>query len=158
MQAVAGEGHHACLQGEAEQHLLPSGIYQLQLPVSAGLAARDMPEMTEQAYLTQLEEQWQPGTQLDSSLCEYAAGRGWLAALQWLRQRGAAWDGRTCSAAACGEHMAVLQWARSQGCPWSTRITDIWSAAVSGHQAFLMWARQQGMCKSWRVRHALLPL
>ena len=94
---------------EAAQHLLTSSIDQLQLPVSAGLAACDKSGMTEQAYLTQLEEQWQSGTQLDSDSCRYAAGKGWLAALQWLRQKGAPWDDCTCSAAARGEHTAVLQ-------------------------------------------------
>ena len=78
-----------------------------------------MPGMTEQAYLTHLEEQWQLGTQLDSNLCKHAAGKGWLAALQWLRRKGAPWDTWTCSAAAGGEHMAV---GSSAGVPLDNKI------------------------------------
>ena len=73
MQAAAGEGHHAC------PHLLSvwslGNICQTQASQN-WLAACDMPGMTEQADLTHLEEQWQPGSQLDSGLCEDAAGKG----------------------------------------------------------------------------------
>ena len=109
------------------------------------MSACGMPGMTEQAYLTRLEEQWRPGNQLDSNLCEHAAGKGWLAALQWLRQKGASWDNQTCSAAARGDHLVVLQWALSQGCPWSSITIDIWNAAQSGHQELLMLAHRQGL-------------
>ena len=124
-----------------------SNLHQLHLPASAGLAACDVPEMTEQAYLTHLEEQWQPGTQLNSGLCENAAGKGWLAVLRWLRQNGAPWDRWTCSAAANGDHLAVLEWALSQGCPWpwDSKAIDTWHAAYAGRHAFLNWARQEGM-------------
>ena len=103
--------------------------------------------MTEQAHLTHLEEQWQSESQLDSNMCESAAGKGWLAVLQWDRRQGAPWDRHSCSAAACGEHMAVLEWALRQGCPWpwGTKGNDIWCAAYTSRHAFLTWARQQGM-------------
>ena len=104
-----------------------------------------MPGMTEQAYLTLLEEQWQPGTRLDTGLCKCAAEKGWLAALQWLRCKGAPWDTWTCSAAADGQHTAVLLWALKQGCPWGSETLDIGTAAWFGRQALLKWARQRGM-------------
>ena len=147
MQAAAGEGcipHHACLQLISSLRL--GNVYYTQEATNR-LAAVDLPGMTEQAYLTQLEERWQPDTQLLTGLCEHVAGKGWLAALQWLRQKGAPWDNFTCSAAARGGHIAVLQWAHSQGCPWSSEVNDIWDAARSGQQAILQWARQQGIRK-----------
>ena len=77
--------------------------------------------MTQQAYLTQLEQQWLPGLQLHCDLCRYTAGKGWLTALHGLRHKGAAWDKWICSAAAQGGHMAVLQWSLGQECLWSTQ-------------------------------------
>ena len=74
--------------------------------------------------------------------CARAALFGHLELLQWAHENGCPWKQNTCSATAEGRHLEVLQWARANGCPW-----DEWTcsdAAYGGHLEVLQWARANG--------------
>lgn len=59
----------------------------------------------------------------DARTCEFAAGKGQLKTLQWLRAHDppCPWDERTCRAAASSGNLKMLQWLRAQDppCPWN---------------------------------------
>ena len=98
-------------------------------------------ETTEADYLVLVKRPELSGIVSNKLFCEFAAARGWLTAVQWLRQHGTSWDEGTCSAAAKGGHLAVLQWSYHNNCPWNAWTCS--SAARWGHLAVLQWARQQ---------------
>lgn len=56
---------------------------------------------------------------LDAQVCMYAAKRGRLEILQWLRAQSPPyeWDARTVAVALDKGHHAVVEWARANGCP-----------------------------------------
>lgn len=49
-------------------------------------------------------------------LTRYAALRGNLEVLLWLRAQGCPWDSQTTLAAAEGGHLEILQWVKTKGC------------------------------------------
>ena len=56
---------------------------------------------------------------MDAQTSEWAAMRGHLEVLKWLRSEGCPWDEGACLCAAAGGHLEVLKWLRSEGCPWN---------------------------------------
>jgi hypothetical protein len=74
--------------------------------------------------------------------CAYAADKGHLEVLQWLRSEGCPWDERTCMFAATGGHLETLQWARAHGCPWNDELLHF--AVVHGHTHVIQWAQRNG--------------
>jgi len=79
---------------------------------------------------------WTPYT------CAFAAARGDIESLQWLRSVGCPWNAETCSRAALGGHLDIIQWARANGCPWDTYTYS--SAARGGHLDTLQWVYANG--------------
>ena len=64
-------------------------------------------------------------------LCSYAAKKGYLKLIRWLRSNGAPWNKQVCSSAAKGGHLEVLQWIRANGAPWNEDVC--YFAAKGGH-------------------------
>ena len=56
---------------------------------------------------------------LISNACTWAASRGHLDALRFLRSHHCPWDGATLKGAAINGHLDILQWALANGCPWT---------------------------------------
>ena len=54
-------------------------------------------------------------------LCNYAALRGSVRLLKWMRENNLAWNSNTCSAAASKGHLPALQYLHENGCPWDER-------------------------------------
>ena len=119
-------------------------------------------------YLDVLKTYWSdiPGDKIPLSMdrwtCAWAASRGHLEILQWLRSQGCPWDYFTCAWAAEKGHLKCLQWARSEGCPW-TKYACLFSAR-DGHLECLQWARENGcpwdanrMCDD-AAEHGRLPV
>ncbi len=57
----------------------------------------------------------------DVETCDFAAGNGHLAILQWARENNCPWDAVTCAKAAENGHLKLLKWARENRCPWNER-------------------------------------
>ena len=84
----------------------------------------------------------------DERACAYAASKGHLKVLQWLRLDGAVdeegwscsapWDETACACAASGGHLEVLQWLHDKGCPME-KDTCAWNASQGGHDEVLQW-------------------
>ena len=72
--------------------------------------------------------------------CAWAARRGHLEVLKWVRENGCPWDEKTCSWAAKGGHLATLKWARENGCPWDEETCA--NLAEGGHLETLKWAHE----------------
>ena len=103
-----------------------------------------------QGYLEVFEKYWSQGPQeklsklWDKETCSWAASRGHLEVLKWLRAKGCPWEEVTRNAAIAGGHLEVLQWMRAQDppCPWNSSVC--FDAALHGHLEVLRWARSQG--------------
>ena len=52
-----------------------------------------------------------------NSVCMWAAGKGQLEILKWLRENDFPWNEETCARAALFGHLELLQWAHENGCP-----------------------------------------
>jgi len=90
---------------------------------------------------------------LQAKICDLAAKKGALLALQWARENRCPWYEETCAYAALNGHLATLRWARKNGCP-----CDKWTcanAAYGGHLEVLQWAHENG-CEwdSWTCASA----
>jgi hypothetical protein len=90
--------------------------------------------------------EWAVGVGMPTEhICNYCAGAGDLAALQWLRGREppCVWSEDTCSAAARGGHLSVLMWMRRQQppCPWDEYTCS--GAVTAGSLSMLKWLRSQ---------------
>ena len=84
----------------------------------------------------------------DPEVAMYAAFRGSLGALEWLRRR--RFDmSEVCDGAANGGHMDVLRWARAKRYPWTADTCA--GIAKHGDLATLRWAAEQGCPMSGRV-------
>ena len=95
------------------------------------------------------------GCPWDVWTCAQAAEEGNLPLLQWARENGCPWDGRTCASAALNGHLTVLQWARANGCPWDARTCA--HAALNGHLTVLHWAWESGCpWDAWSMNYQLL--
>ena len=86
------------------------------------------------------EEDWE--RHIKPRLCKFAAGRGDLEMLKWLRAGGCPWNEQACSGAAWGRHLKVLKWLRAEGCPWHEDACSF--AAAGDQQKVLEWLRKQG--------------
>ncbi|WZN64002.1 hypothetical protein HKI87_08g55560 [Chloropicon roscoffensis] len=103
-----------------------------------------------QGYLQVFEKYWSQGpkgklSQLwDERTCGWAAFRGQLEVLKWLRAKGCPWGILTSTLAAQYGHLEVLQWMRAQDppCPWNSLVC--YYAVHNGHLEVLRWARRQG--------------
>ena len=81
-------------------------------------------------YLKVFEKYWSQGPQeklrklWDKKTCSWAAFRGHLEVLKWLRVKGCPWGILTSNLAAEGGHLEVLQWMRAQDppCPWDLGV------------------------------------
>ena len=101
-------------------------------------------------YLEVFEKYWSQGPQEKLSklwggkTCHWAAFRGQLEVLQWLRAKGCPWGTLTSNWAAYGGQLEVLQWVQGQDppCPWDSDVCKY--AAQKGHLEVLRWARSQG--------------
>ena len=101
-------------------------------------------------YLQVFEKYWSQGPQeklsklWDEDTCSWAAFRGHLEVIKWLRAKGCPWGKVTSYRAADGGHLEVLQWMRDQDppCPWDWSVC--YHAAFRGHLEVLRWARSQG--------------
>jgi len=82
------------------------------------------------------------GCSWDTYTCAWAAGGGQLDIVKFLRSQGCPWDAYTCTTAARKARLEVLKWARSEGCPWDANTCTY--AAIGGHLEILKWARSQG--------------
>ena len=51
-------------------------------------------------------------------VCNYAARRGSVRLLKWMRVNNRAWSAGTCSFAARYGHLPALQYLHENGCPW----------------------------------------
>jgi len=51
-------------------------------------------------------------------VCEYAAIRGCVKLLKWMRENNHDWSTHTCCCAASNGHLPVLQYLHENGCPW----------------------------------------
>mmetsp|Transcript_29972 Transcript_29972/g.91768 ORF Transcript_29972/g.91768 Transcript_29972/m.91768 type:complete len:428 (-) Transcript_29972:405-1688(-) len=61
------------------------------------------------------------GFRCDATTCAFAALRGRLEILRFLREeKGVSWDETTCESAARGGHVSVLAYAHAEGCPWGS--------------------------------------
>eukprot|EP00953_Heterococcus_sp_UTEX-ZZ885_P006960 4248-Heterococcus_DN1.PRE.2 len=69
--------------------------------------------------------------ELPSSICYWAARRGSIHTLRWLREHGSVFDASTCEGAAAGAHMQVLQFLRAEGREWNVYACR--AAATNGH-------------------------
>ena len=78
----------------------------------------------------------------ESKLCNYAAMRGSLPALQYLHSVHCPWDEYTCRCAAENGHLEILQYAHDNGCPWDTSTCEY--AAKNGHLEVLQYAHNNG--------------
>jgi hypothetical protein len=84
----------------------------------------------------------QTPTKLHAGLCEAAAEKGDLSALQRLRDKECPWNVLRCAYAAEGGHLEVLQWLREHDCPWDRRTCRL--AALRGHLRVLDWSLDNG--------------
>ncbi|CAB1118346.1 unnamed protein product [Ectocarpus sp. CCAP 1310/34] len=93
-----------------------------------------------------LQSAFAQGCPWDSESCSWAACRGDLHMLEWLRENDYPWDlageGGPCAGAARGGHLELIKWTRSKGCPWNERTCA--EAAKGGHLEVLQWARENG--------------
>ena len=79
---------------------------------------------------------------MDAQTSEWAAMRGHLEVLKWLRSEGCPWDEGACQGAASAGRLEVLKWLRSEGCPWNEGACLC--AAAGGHLEVLKWLRSEG--------------
>ena len=95
------------------------------------------------AQYLRLEEK--PPCDWSSKCCVYAASRGDLSLLKWLRSQRppCPWEGRgeACRLAARNGHLEVLQFLRKEKCPWDVYTCAF--AAGAGHLKILEWARKK---------------
>jgi hypothetical protein len=84
----------------------------------------------------------QRGLLLFRQLCEVAASKGRLEALQWLWQHRCVWAHALCETAGAAGHLPIVQWARQQGCEWGEAFCS--NTARAGMLHVLQWARQAG--------------
>ena len=81
-------------------------------------------------YLQVFEKYWSQGPQeklsklWDEDTCSWAAFRGHLEVIKWLRAKGCPWGKVTSYRAADGGHLEVLQWMQAQDppCPWDEDV------------------------------------
>ena len=81
-------------------------------------------------YLQVFEKYWSQGPQeklsklWDEDTCSWAAFRGHLEVIKWLRAKGCPWGEVTSRSAALGGHLEVLQWMQAQDppCPWDEDV------------------------------------
>ena len=78
----------------------------------------------------------------DERTCRFAAMNGHLELLKWCRANQCTWDDRTCAYAALNGHFELLKWARANHCPWDEGTCA--NAAAGGHLKLLKWARTNG--------------
>ncbi|KAG8460414.1 hypothetical protein KFE25_011905 [Diacronema lutheri] len=64
------------------------------------------------------------GLRLTPRLCAFAAARGSLTQLSWLRAHGCPWDAHTFTAGAASGHLSVLRWAHAKGLAWGAMRGD----------------------------------
>jgi hypothetical protein len=75
----------------------------------------------------------------DERTCRFAAMNGHLELLKWCRANQCTWDDRTCAYAALNGHFELLKWCRENQCPWDEGTCA--NAAAGGHLKLLKWAR-----------------
>jgi len=75
--------------------------------------------------------QWIP------AMCNNAASRGHIAALEWMRARGCPWNGGVCKLAVKRNQPHVVEWARARGCPWGRNMLA--AAAKTGRLGTVRW-------------------
>jgi len=56
--------------------------------------------------------------------CGWAASRGHLEVLKWLRENGCPWDEKTCAVAAGDNYLDILKYLHDNGCPWDERCYE----------------------------------
>ncbi|CAN0375371.1 unnamed protein product, partial [Phaeothamnion confervicola] len=83
------------------------------LASSSGLAV--LQRAYDKGFLRPNDEPVSDGTYC--GLCEWAAFRGSLNTLKWLRARGFRWSKDVSSAAAEAHHLEIYQWLLANGCP-----------------------------------------
>ena len=101
-------------------------------------------------YLQVFEKYWSQGPQeklsklWDKDTCSWAAFRGHLEVIKWLRAKGCPWGEVTSRSAALGGHLEVLQWMQAQDppCPWDEDV--FFHAARNGNLEVLRYVRSQG--------------
>jgi hypothetical protein len=73
-----------------------------------------------------------------AAFCDYAAIRGSVRLLKWMRVNNRAWSAGTCSFAARYGHLPALQYLHENGCPWD--VYTCWHAAYYARWDCLQYA------------------
>ena len=81
-----------------------------------------------------------------SFVCNYAAMRGSVRLLKWVRENNRDWSKHTCSWAAQYEHLPALQYLHENGCPWDSYTC--WCAAHNKRWDCLQYA-VDNKCERW---------
>jgi hypothetical protein len=88
-----------------------------------------------------------------AAFCDYAAIRGSVRLLKWMRVNNLDWNEDTCSSAAAYGHLPVLQYLNENGCPWDKYTCT--SAASNGHLPVLQYLHENGCpWDSWTCEDA----
>ena len=80
-------------------------------------------------------------------VCSYAASRGSVRLLKWVRENNLDWSAGACSSAAWKGHLSVLQYLHENGCPWDS--DTLGSAADEEHWNCFQYA-VDNKCPGWK--------
>jgi hypothetical protein len=86
------------------------------------------------------------GEETAEYVCGYAAFRGSVRLLKWVRENNLAWCTYTCSWAASNGHLPALKYLHENGCPWDSNTC--FDAAHREHWDCLQYA-VDNKCSDW---------
>lgn len=140
----AAGGHLEALDWMVENGCAPNDSYLLGTAAMFGQTKiiQWILESKEELKARQYEIEWDfdPEALDETRMVEFAAARGHLETLVWVKDKGyfpEDAENKICIAAAAGGHIAVLEWYQNQGYPFSSEAYR--AAAYGGHLATLKW-------------------
>jgi len=86
------------------------------------------------------------GAHAAKHVCDYAARRGSVRLLKWVRENNLDWSTHTCYYAAADGHLSALKYLHENGCPWDRYTCH--SAAAYKHWDCLQYA-VDNKCDLW---------
>jgi hypothetical protein len=142
-------GKHALqfIAGRSSSTEVLTLLRELGLPFTASVAcgSADAGLMNQLIWL-----QFEQHCPLTTDVADYAATKGDISMLQYLRQHGVAFSVDTTYNAAAEAHMDALQYLLSEGCPWDCEVTEV--AAAQGHLKVLQWLLMHDCpCDMYRI-------